>query len=103
MKTKGKPFYPVLELSGENNGAHTVKRKKGFFILFIMVVLATVCGMVFFLLFVTSELSVMGDRVLTDNGEVRDSLSMYKQNEGEETAPFLKSHEKNTYTTTSYK
>ena len=105
MTTHCKPSYPALELAASNDRNATVKRGKGFFVFFVIVVLATVAGIVCFLLFISTELPVLRGPVSEENRDVRDLLSGYGKSEKEKAVPFIYygTHEKNTYQTTPYK
>ncbi|HHV02444.1 MAG: hypothetical protein WCQ69_05305 [Bacteroidales bacterium] len=107
MKTICKPSYPALIRASAGDDALPGRRNKrfvnrGFVILFIMIVLATLGGMVVFLLFISAELSGEKDLHTVSTGDVRALFSENRKEEKRKTAPFFYGYynEKNTHQTT---
>jgi len=90
MKAIQKPSYPALAGTSISEEIFDRKDKKGFFIFFIAIIVATVTGMVAFLLFVSTELSGVKGSGSVVNGDVRALFSACEPVREEGTAPFLK-------------
>jgi len=105
MKAIKKPSYPALADTSISEEIFDRKDKKGVFIFFIAIIVATVTGMVAFLLFVTTELSGVKGSGSVVNGEVRALFSACGPVQKERTAPYLKDgeDEEDKIQATSYK
>ena len=105
MKTICRPSYPVL--SRDTAGDHVLRDKGsiGFDVFFIAIVLATVSGMIVFLSFVATELSVVREPVSAEKGNMRALFPGYSRREKERTAPFImeEGYEEDTCQATPYK
>ena len=89
MKTTEKTTYPALERASSGDHFLPGKRRTGFVIFFIAVVMATVWGMVVFLLFVSTELSCVKDPRFAGNREMRALFPRTGYGGGRKTAPFF--------------
>lgn len=105
MIPQSKPSYPALEQAAKDDRVISFENNKGFLFLFAALVLAAVCGMVFFIHFVSQELPVKENAVSETQGKVRALFLGYRQNNAVEAAPYYyqSRYEKNSYKTTSYK
>ncbi|MDD2329298.1 MAG: hypothetical protein PHW88_01405 [Bacteroidales bacterium] len=90
MKAIRKPSYPALACTSIGKEIIDRKDKKGFFIFFIAIIVATVTGMVVFLLFVSTELSAEKGLLSVENGDVRALFITCRPVQEEGTAPFFK-------------
>ena len=90
MKANQKPSYPALAGTTLGREIFDKKDKKGFFIFFIAIIVATVTGMVAFLLFVSTGLSGMRGSGSVVNGDVRALFTVCGPVRKKETAPFIK-------------
>jgi hypothetical protein len=88
MIPQSKPSYLALKRAANDERVFSFENKKGFVFLFAALVFATLCGMVFFIHFLTTELPVKEISVFEMNRNVRDLLIEYGEVDVVEAAPY---------------